>query len=238
MNWLEDPALYIVALALVALFRPFPRWVRGTFIALAVLLFLTPLPFWLIQTLEREVPAVTETQRQAIVVLTGGIVHFEPARDMFHWGSSADRATEAARLYKKGLAPLLIVTGTEREKPGLEREAESIARYWREQGVPPEHIVVENQARDTSENGARTASLLAERGITDFFLVTTACHMPRSRRVFEKLGLSPSLYPVDFVPVPQGWAQFRVRPLERLLVLRAVIHEYGGMGWYWVRGWI
>lgn len=245
MNWFEDPATYVVLIALFALFRPVARWVRVGLLLLAFLIFVTPLPFWLLHSLESEAGSKGEHgaggsagARQAVVVLTGGTLHYDSARDQFHWGASVDRATEAARLYKKGLAPLLIVTGTERPKPGLEREAESIARYWREQGVPEAHIIVEAEARDTAENGAKTAAILRERGITDFYLVTTACHMPRSRRVFEKLGFAPVLYPVDWVPVPWGWAQFRVRPLERMLVLRAAIHEYLGMAWYWAKGMI
>lgn len=68
-------------------------------------------------------------------------------------------------------------------------------------------------------------------------LVTSALHMPRSIRVFQRLGLkpipSPSSYdsgsmdydPLDFLP-----------SIGSFLTSTAAIHEWIGLVGYWVRG--
>ena len=76
-------------------------------------------------------------------------------------------------------------------------------------GVPNSAIVLEDEARTTRENAEKTKSLVNNQSVA---LVTSAFHMPRSLKTFEKAGLKVAAYPTDFRVAPQ------VSPLwDRLL---------------------
>jgi len=84
-------------------------------------------------------------------------------------GSHDLRVAEyAAQLTKEGWAPLLICSGgLGRLTHDLWQEAEALkfARISKQMGVAPEHILIEDQSSNTSENILFSKSLLAEKGI-------------------------------------------------------------------------
>lgn len=84
-------------------------------------------------------------------------------------GSHDMRVPEhAAELYRKGYAPLVVCSGGfGKITDGLFTEPEGVlfARRCTECGVPEEHIVIEQQARNTGENFTLSKKLLSERMI-------------------------------------------------------------------------
>lgn len=109
-------------------------------------------------------------------------------------------------------------------------------------GVPREQIISEEQSRDTYENAVYTSKILKERNITNFFLVTSGIHMYRAVAVFKKNGFSP-------IPVPSGyistmsdeWISFPDSVLPSSGAFHSlfyVLHEYIGLVWYKLRGFI
>lgn len=175
-------------------------------------------------------------RRQAIVVLTGGTVHFYSSHDRYEWFWATDRITESIRLFNKNGAPLLLLTGTERKPDYSEREVDSMARLAKEWGVPSSAIVVEDQARNTYENAVNAAKILKEKGITDFYLVTSAFHMKRSIACFKKQGLDPVPFAVDYTEIPTDWKQWLVTPGRKWFYLSIFLHEAIGTVWYWMNG--
>ncbi len=67
-------------------------------------------------------------------------------------------------------------------------------------GVPQEAIALDPKSMNTSQSPQH---LLSELGETEFYLVTSAGHLPRAMGVFRKRGLSPVPVPTDF-PVAAG----------------------------------
>ncbi len=69
-------------------------------------------------------------------------------------------------------------------------------------------------------------------GIKQVLLVTDAVHMRRAVAAFRAQDLSVSPAPAD--PWSLGWET----PVVRLRKFWAALHEYGGLLYYWWKGWI
>ncbi len=179
----------------------------------------------------------------AIVVLGGGGVPLIPPRKYPEINEAGDRLLHAARLYKMGLAPIIITTGGD---PGTAlyksiSEAQENAMILREIGVDSSSIIMENKARNTHEHAEYIAKILDSLHVKkSVILVTSAAHMIRSVGVFEKYG-GYSIYPApadfnaeegfvnritEFVPCAGA--------LERSTI---VMHEYYGILGYKILGY-
>ena len=78
-------------------------------------------------------------------------------------------------------------------------EASIAERFFLEQGIDPERLLLEGRSRNTAEN-ARLSLALANPGADEtWVLVTSAFHMPRAMRSFEaRDGRASSPGPVDY----------------------------------------
>ena len=128
----------------------------------------------------------------AIVVLGGGIDKQEEMEypDMYE---GADRVWHAARLWKAGKAPTVIVSGTN----SLESTVSLLADF----GVPREAVAVDNESRNTYENSRFAERLVLARktsGEPKVLLVTSAWHMPRACGNFSKTSLAVVPAACDF----------------------------------------
>ena len=185
-----NPASLLLTVALVAAVRRC-RWLACTAIAL-LWFFATPAAVALLGLpLER---AYLETAHvnalpaaEAIVVLGGGIGKVESMAypDMY---DGADRLWHAARLYKAGKAPKVIVSGS--------NDLNASVPLLLDFGLPREAIVVDNESRNTYENSRFTEKLLGAK--TKVLLVTSAWHMPRACGNFSKTSLEVVPAACDF----------------------------------------
>jgi uncharacterized SAM-binding protein YcdF (DUF218 family) len=135
----------------------------------------------------------------AIVVLGGAVEGARPPRCTLDLSDHADRVLHAARLYRAGKAPLVLVSAGYIPWLGVQRpEAESIRVLLQEWGVPDRAIVSESTARNTHENAVATQGVLEERGLARVLLVTSALHMPRALATFRSAGIDAVPAPTDF----------------------------------------
>lgn len=99
--------------------------------------------------------ALSRPSRQAYRALWGHLVVEDPPTEsdaLFCFGSRHHRVPEvAAALHRRGVAPLVLVTGGP-EGPGEPAEADLFAARLEEAGVPARAIVRERVARHTGEN--------------------------------------------------------------------------------------
>lgn len=145
---------------------------------------------------DRLIPAQqSATKVDAIVVLGGGLEgRYEGVRNLPDLNDSGDRVWQAARLYKEGVAPRMVLSGGQfNADPRREAEAHGMKVFMMDMGVPEQALLVEDQSRTTFENALRTRALLGE-GTHTIALVTSAFHMGRSVLWFEKAGFT--VYPV------------------------------------------
>ena len=100
--------------------------------------------------------------------------------------------------------------------------------------APERQVLAEARSESTADHPANVRPLLNK---GSFALVTSALHMPRSMRSFNKSGLNPIPYPVDFLSSGgYGWADV-LPSFENFWKLNAAIREYQALVLYTVKGW-
>lgn len=160
-------------------------------------------------TMEAQYPSLemqAVPKAQAIVVLGGGVDGAGPAHPEPDLGQAADRVWHAARLYRAGKSPLVLLSGG--TEPTLQQtsEAEAMRVLLRDLGVPDSAILLEELSRTTEENARFSAALLRQRGVQTVLLVTSALHMKRALRHWEGKGIRvyPAATDYEARPIP-GW---------------------------------
>jgi uncharacterized SAM-binding protein YcdF (DUF218 family) len=199
-----------LALALVVgLATWWTRWRRfgGFVIALAIaqtmILSFPPVADGLLGILEDESRTAAALAKpccyDAIVVLGGGVAPaIPPKRPDPDLTEGADRVWEAARLFQRGVAPLIVVSGggpiTHAGLPQA-TEAAAMRQFLVALGIPNTAIVEEATSRNTIENISRVRALVHDKPVA---LVTSAVHMPRALRLARKANLDAAAFPADF----------------------------------------
>ncbi|MBK1645068.1 hypothetical protein CKO25_10470 [Thiocapsa imhoffii] len=157
--------------------------------------------------LEAEFPAVPLDRlpsADAIVVLGGAIGPPDAQRPFPTLTDSSDRLWQAARLFRAGKAPMLILSGGSDPAVSLTSEARAMQIFLSELGVPLEAMVLEGRSRTTLQNAEFSSALLREEGIKRVLLVTSAFHMRRAMDAFEAQGLQALPAAADHAAVPVG----------------------------------
>ncbi len=205
----------------------------------------------LLKSLEwRYLPPAEIPHEEVIVVLGGGIYSPLYPRPMVEMSGAGDRVTYAFWLFQQGKADHLLLTGGSIDwLSSDENPATDMANLLKMLGVPEEAIWLEPESRNTYEDALYSAKILKEKGISRIILVTSAFHMPRSVRLFEKQGLEVTPAPVDFVVTQKGWdnitnANFASQMnnllpgAENLSNTTKALKEYLGILVYGMNGWL
>ncbi|MEX1306958.1 MAG: YdcF family protein [Eubacteriales bacterium] len=106
------------------------------------------------------------------------------------------RLDMAYKLYDKGFAPVIIVTGGQ----GLDEpttEAEFMAEYLIKLGVPEDVILLEAESVSTEENFAFSKVMMDENGIGDIIIVSNDYHCYRCGKIAENHGIPYQIQPVQ-----------------------------------------
>jgi uncharacterized SAM-binding protein YcdF (DUF218 family) len=191
-------------------------------------------------SLESRYPALAaeaSPSADAIVVLGGALAGAQPpARPAFVLGQSSTRIVHAAALYRAGKAKWIVVAAGNR--PEYERdqvEADAIAEFLIQLGVPASAIRKEGASRTTRENAANTLPILQALGARRVLLVTSALHMPRAVKTFTKMWghanieLIPAVTDVRVVPAGgQGLKMWLPSP-DSLLSVTKSLKEFAGL---------
>jgi len=110
------------------------------------------------------------------------------------------RLDHAAKLYERGYADRVVVTGGRLPEDRFS-EAGASARYLRTKGVPDSSIIREVQGRTSWESLASTARILKQRGLTDVVLVSDGFHSARIGAMAAELGLNAHTSPTTTSPI-------------------------------------
>lgn len=201
------PPTSLILLGLLGLLffkrRAWLGWLLTGGSLLALLVLALPITaFTLMRQLE--VPPLPNSRAvgdaQAIVILAGGVARGAP-----EWGGETvnlftlQRVRYGAWLARETKLPVLVTGAAPRGDDA--GEAELMRKTLQDEfGVPVRWV--EDRATTTATSAAETARLLKPAGVRRIALVTSAFHMPRSRRVFERAGL-------QVVPAPTGYFGWR-----------------------------
>jgi uncharacterized SAM-binding protein YcdF (DUF218 family) len=245
------PTSIALALFLVAAVTRRQIWRRLLYgLALAVLLICGNgwvVRFMIAPLESMYVPPEPLPSADVIVVLSGAIHARTPPRPTVEVSEAGDRVLYGAELFRRGKAPQIICTGDVGTGAiGVRPEADDMAELLRMIGVPESAIVLERKAQNTHEHAVNLCPIFEARHIRRVLLVTSAMHMPRSIGVFRKL--CPA---VEYVPAPTDfrvtegppipWYRHVIDPLptpQSLADFVSVSHEYLGLIYYRLRGWL
>ena len=97
------------------------------------------------------------------------------------------RILHAVDLLQRGYAAYLLVTGGLGKYPPA--EAVVMQRLAVAHGIPPQHILCEDQATSTFASALRCCDILRQRGWSRVLVVTDRYHLPRTLFAFWSCGL-------------------------------------------------
>src|SRR5215211_3367348 len=113
------------------------------------------------------------------------------------------RLDHAIALWKRRVAPVLIVTGG-RGEGDTTTEAAVSQRYARQRGVPAAAILLETEGRTTSQSMAGVALLMGGQHRKDVVLVSDPFHMFRLIILARRHGLEPYASPTPTSPIARS----------------------------------
>jgi len=176
-----------------------------------------------------------------IVVLDSSTLRYHSAEGLYELpdSSGAMRALEAARVYRLLGEPLVIVSGggLNAEKGGRP-EASALRDVLEQLGVPSQRIILDSDSQNTRAHAQNLAIFLRKREISSFVLVTSPTHMRRAIAAFRAMGCDPIPSPSAlYIDDMHGWSAFWPSP-KALLVTEQAMHDYFGLGYYFLKGWL
>lgn len=251
LKFLYPTSIALVLLLAAPFFRTRSALRRGCYALALVVLFVSGngwVVHYMIRALEwQHLPPDPMPTADAILVLSGGIHARIPPRPTVEVSESGDRVLYGGELFRQGRAPQVVVTGDVGTGGIAARpEAEDMADLLVMIGVPRDRIVLETRAQNTHEHTINLCPIFQERQIRRVLLVTSALHMPRSLGAFQR-----GCPNVEYTPAPTDFRATRTLPVPWYRQLVAALptpgnfvgfsdasHEYLGMLYYRLRGWM
>jgi uncharacterized SAM-binding protein YcdF (DUF218 family) len=233
-----DPAnlLFFGFLAAVVLLRRSKLvWVLRGLAVFFLAVWVTPLTDALLAPLEQryQVPEQLPGRIDGVVVLGGwqdllaarthGVVAVNEASERLLIGAWLARQHPEARLVFSGGSgdPRF----PELNESLVNRRAAALL------GLGSEQVIYEETSRNTAENAAHSYQLVKPKPGEVWVLVTSASHLPRAMRCFEKVGWKVIPYPCDYAAAPGTW--FRDGSIgDALRRLSRAAREWVGMAVY------
>ena len=221
---------------------------------------------WRYEPVEVAALAESAADRINVIVVLGGATRTPGDQRLLpEVNEAGDRLLHAAWLYQQlnqqRAAPTILLSGgsvvLNQARPEGEQDEEIIgeavqmARLLALMGVPEEALLIEDQSWNTYENAVNTRALLVDRGFNfdePILLVTSAMHMPRSVRIFERQGFSVIPAPTDYLVARGDWRYYTSPSFQMQLMnllpsaadldlTSKAIKEYIGLLVYRLRGW-
>ena len=246
------PTSLALALLVAAVLLARRRGAQRVCLAMAVMVLLVAGNDWVVAGMTRHLegqflPRDPVPEADAIVVLSGGVLGRRAPRPSIEIGEAGDRLIYGASLYKQGKAPQIICTGNVATggmapRPASEDMAELLAIL----GIPDSAIVTETRSENTHDHAVLVCPMLEQRRAGRVLLVTSAMHMPRAMGVFRRgcpaveFIAAPTDFRAPYDP-PMPWYRRGVALLPTpgsLLAFSEAAHEYLGVAYYTLRGWM
>ena len=99
----------------------------------------------------------------------------------------SERLDRGLALYRAGLVEAVLVSGG--KGPEGHEEAEVMAAYLRERGVPDHALLLDRAGYTTFDTARHTAALLRARGQSRAIAVSSYFHQSRCRLAFRRAGV-------------------------------------------------
>lgn len=247
--------LIFLLIVLALIIRRWKRWQSAALI-LALLIMIVGGNRWLSFALARSLewqylPLNPVPNAEAIVVLGGGTESEQFPRPMVELNGAGDRVVYAAKLFKEGKAPHLLLSGGNISwyNGRTMTPADEMADLLGLMDIPQDALWLQPKSQNTYEDALYSSQILKEKGIRRVLLVTSAQHMPRSVALFKHQGIEVIPAPVDYTVTQPGWDNLFQPDIQTFLVslmpnvgslslTSGIMKEYIGIWVYHFRGWL
>lgn len=186
------PLVWVIALALYALFCKNKQYKRKAMVAAIVLLFFFSNKFILGQVAYWYEPKYPVLIHYDIGLLLGGFSGYNNETQSLKAQFSGDRLVQTIRLYHQGKIDKILMSGGNASvlKKGLP-EAIYTAEFLKSIRIPDSAIIIEKDSRNTKENFEYVAKLLKglDKSNAKVLVITSAWHIPRAKLLAQKQGL-------------------------------------------------
>ena len=242
--FLTDPVFWIILCFVLAILLKRKLWKRISFFtAIGLFLLLGNGAFisWAEVRWSRDVVIPLDTTRvYDYALIQGGFGDYNWVTHKTQVFEEAERLIEPVRLYREGRVKKLFVTGDGSFGNKNYPEAKAVfIKYLVSLGVFETDIILEPKARNTHQSAAETRSLLGEefKG-ENSLVVTSAIHLKRTVKCYQKLGMNPVPFATS-VPIPYKLdiTNFNLGS-NNLYRWQKLIHEWFGMLTYRIVGYI
>jgi uncharacterized SAM-binding protein YcdF (DUF218 family) len=247
--------VFLLLVTTLILWWKYPRWLPIPVIIACFILFIGG-NIWvsnlLVKSLEWQYISTLDKlpKAEAIVILGGGVKPMIHPRPMIDVAESGDRVIYGAKLYKMGKSSLIIPTGGRipwRGGKNLPSEADDMTELLLLFSIPESAIIKEEKSFNTYDNAVNTRKILETLNINRILLVTSAIHMPRAVKIFEKQNLKVISAPTDYLVTERdfqeedNWQNLLINLFPDSIYLHnttLAIREYIGMIVYKLKGWL
>ena len=207
---LLSPLLWIVVIFLWAWFTKKERRKRNCFMAGIIMLLFFSNPF-IINKLtiayQAKKYAAASNEVYSAGILLGGFAGMNDADKEVYYGEAADRFIQTAQLYKTGhINKIIVAAGSGsifQNKPF--READFAKEQLVNLCIPTADVFADRDSKNTAENAANAKRIIDSLQLQPpYLLITSAMHMPRALRTFQKAGLEVKPFPAAFAVKPNS----------------------------------
>jgi len=197
----------------------------------------------LVYFLERQYQSVnTLSTLDIMVILNGGIYRPNRFNKCSEVGAvTFSRLSEGIKAFKQSSANNLVLSGagsSSGTKLDSQRDAEVMRNLAIQLGAPKDNIIVETNSHNTMEHMIELAKLFPPEKKLKIGLVTSALHMLRSEKAFNKKFHSDSIVPIPVNYIsssPQLTFRNVIPSSEALSESTYALHELIGIVWYSIR---
>lgn len=247
LSFLISPLTWIVFLFAVAVFakkaackQKSLKW------GFACLIFFTNPFFFNVIMGWWELPATKindVNEHYEVCVMLGGTIRYmnsEMSRPVF--GQAADRYLQSIELLaNKKVKKVILSSGSGSILYKDAKEADFLKAQMLRLGIDSNLVIAESNSKNTYENAVESAKILKQQNINgEVLLVTSAFHMRRAIRCFNKQGVKVVPYCVDQRSGKQMFTPDKlfIPDTEKLADWNLLIHEWFGFLTYKVSGYI
>lgn len=145
---------------------------------------------------------INEIDSTSSIVVLSGMMRINEFKDNYtvEWGD-ADRFFAAIDLFNSGKAESIVFTGGKSPfNKTSKSEGEILKKYAISSGILKESIMVTKDVENTADEAIAVKDLIGSN--KNIILVTSAFHMFRAKKMFEKQGFNVIAYKVDYKTPP------------------------------------
>lgn len=191
-----------------------------------------------------ETPGFNKTEIQKeyeFGVVLGGMLTYDKSNDVINFQQGIDRMLQALDLYKSGKIKKIFISGGSGSLIEECLEAKYLHDYFIRFGIPEEDLLYETESRNTDENARYTAEYFEKNNLSkEIILISSAYHLPRASKCFEKSGFIVKSYPANRFSGPRKFVfdHCFIPNAGVLARWNSITHEWIGYISYWIMGYM